>query len=456
MSDITQVRYRLSTRAAFALQTSIILLLLAASSAPTPLYSVFQAKWGFSPITITMVFGVYALAVLAALLTVGKLSDHVGRRPVLLAALAIQMVALAVFVDASDVTTLMIARIVQGLSTGAAVGALGAGLLEIDKVKGTIANGVAPVTGTATGALVSGVFVQYLPDPTRLIFVALMVAFAMEIVGVAVMPETSTPKAGALASLRPQIALPAAARRPLIAAVPALVAVWSLAGFYGALGPTLVHLLSGSDSFVLAGLSLFVLAAAGAVTVYLVRDVAPHRVMLLGATALLLGVGVTVLSIDAGATAWFFLGTAIAGVGFGGGFQGGLRTVLPLAHPHERAGVLSAIYVVSYLALGLPAVVAGVLVEHLGVTTTAREYAAVVMVLAVLALIGLVMQQVGNRNGRFGPDGAAADDVGSTVRSISQSRPVPTFLLWRLMAIRSRSSSSTSASCRRRLRRAPS
>jgi len=409
MPDMTQVRYRLSTRAAFALQTSIILLLLAASSAPTPLYSVFRAKWGFSPITITVVFGVYAVAVLAALLTVGKLSDHVGRRPMLFAALAIQVCALAVFVDARDVTALMIARIVQGLSTGAALGALGAGLLDIDKVKGTIANGVAPVTGTATGALVSGVFVQYLPAPTRLIFVVLLVAFALQIVGVAVMPETSTPKPGGLASLRPQIALPAAARRPLIAAIPALVAVWSLAGFYGALGPTLVHLLSGSDSFVLAGLSLFVLAAAGAITVYLVRNIAPHRVMLLGALALLLGVGVTLLAIDAGATAWFFLGTAIAGVGFGGGFQGGLRTVLPLAHPHERAGVLSAIYVVSYLALGLPAVVAGVLVEHLGVKTTAREYAAVVMVLAVLALIGLVMQRPSVAVAPTGPSLAALE-----------------------------------------------
>jgi MFS family permease len=179
----------------------------------------------------------------------------------------------------------------------------------------------------------------------------------------------------------------------MIAAIPALVAVWSLAGFYGALGPILVHLLSGSDSFVLGGLSLFVLAATGAVTVYLVRNVAPHLVMLLGGVALLVGVGVTLLAINAGSTVWFFMGTAIAGVGFGGGFQGGLRTVLPLARPHERAGVLSAIYLVSYVALGVPAVIAGVIVDHVGVLTTAREYAVVVMVLAALALVGLVVRR---------------------------------------------------------------
>jgi predicted MFS family arabinose efflux permease len=391
---------RLSTTAAFAVQISILVLLLAASSAPTPLYSVFQAEWGFSPITITVVFGVYALAVLAALLTVGKLSDHIGRRPVLIAALITQIVALTVFATAGDVTALMLARIVQGLSTGAAVGALGAGLLDIDRVKGTVANGVAPVAGTATGALLSGALVQYLPAPTRLVFLALLVAFVIETVAVVLMPETSTPKAGALASLRPQLGLPAAARAPMLAAIPALIAVWSLAGFYGSLGPILVHLLSGSSSFVLGGLSLFVLAAPAAVTVHVVRNVAARRVMVFGAIALIVGVGVTLLAIEAGSTVGFFAGTAIAGVGFGGGFQGGLRTVLPLAAPHERAGVLSTIYIVSYLAMGLPAVAAGFLVEHGGVLATAREYAAVVMVLAALALLGLVS---GRRTNKIGP-----------------------------------------------------
>jgi MFS family permease len=386
-------RARLSARAAFALQISILVLLLAASSAPTPLYSVFEAEWGFSPITVTVVFGVYAIAVLAALLIVGSLSDHVGRRPVLIAALLIQIAALVVFATAGNVTELMVARIVQGVSTGAAIGALGAGLLDINKTTGTVANGVAPITGTASGALVSGVLVQYLPSPTHLVFVSLLVAFALETIGVLLMPESSTPKAGALASLRPQLALPRIARRPMLVAIPALVAVWSLAGLYGSLGPTLVRRLSGSDSFVLGGLSLFLLAGTAALTVLFVRGVEPRRVMLFGLVALLVGMGVTWLAVDTDSTFGFFVGTAIAGVGFGGGFQGGLRTVLPLAAPHERAGVLSTIYVVSYLAMGLPAVAAGVLVEHVGVLTSAREYAAVVMGLAALALVGLLARR---------------------------------------------------------------
>ncbi len=390
--------FRLSNPAAFALQVSILVLFLAASSAPTPLYAVYQAEWGFSPITVTVVFGVYAVAVLTSLLTVGSLSDHIGRRPVLIAAIILQAAAMLVFATAGGVPALMVARIVQGLATGAAAGALGAGLLDLNKRKGTVANGVGAVAGTATGALLSGLLVQYLPAPAQLVFLALFTAFVLQGVGVALMPESSTPKAGTLASLRPQLGLPTSARRHMLLAVPVLVAVWALAGFYGSLGPTLVRVVSGSDSVVLGGLGLFVLAGSGALTVLLVRDLAPRLVMSLGTIALVVGVGITLFALSQTSTAAFFLGTSVAGVGFGAGFQGALRTVLPLAAPHERAGVLSTIYVVCYLAMGLPAVLAGYLVvDGGGVLTTAREYGAIVILLAGLALVGLMVTHTSTR-----------------------------------------------------------
>src|SRR5437764_9389544 len=106
---MAQRAIRLPDRVSFYLLASIVLFFLASSSAPTPLYAVYQAEWGFSPITTTVVFGVYAVAVLAALLTFGKISDHVGRRPVLFAAIATQTIAMLVFASATDVTTLLIA-----------------------------------------------------------------------------------------------------------------------------------------------------------------------------------------------------------------------------------------------------------------------------------------------------------------------------------------------------------
>ena len=361
--------------------------LLGSASAPTPLYRVYQGDWGFSPIAITVVFGVYALAVLGALLTVGSLSDHIGRRPVLLAAIALQVALAVVFTTAGSVSALLVARVIQGLSTGAAIGALGAGLLDIDRAKGTIANGVGAVSGTASGALGSALLVQFLPAPTHLVYLVLIGIFVVQGVGVALMRETATPKAGALASLRPQLAVPRHARRPLAFVAPALVAVWALAGFYGSLGPTLVHVVTGSNSVVLGGLSLFALAASAAVTLFVIRSMTARAVMLLGTSSLVIGVGITLLAINHASAIGFFAGTVIAGVGFGAGFQGALRSVLPLAALHERAGVLSAIYVVCYLAMGLPAVGAGFLVEHVGLLTTAREYGVVVMGLAAIALV---------------------------------------------------------------------
>jgi MFS family permease len=380
---------RLPGTVAFYLLASIIVAFLAGSSAPTPLYAVYAARWGFSPITTTVVFGVYALAVLTALLTVGRLSDHVGRRPVLLAALAVQAATMIVFITADGVPQLLVARIIQGLSTGAAAGAIGAGMLDLNKTRGTIANAVAPITGTASGALGSGLLVQYLPQPTHLVYLVLLGVFVLQAFGVLLMPETSSPAPGALASLRPQFSVPGPVRRPLMFAVPALVAMWAVGGLYGALGPALVKLVSGSGSIVLGGLSLFVLAGSGAATVLLLQRQNARQLTLIGGGALLAGMGLTLLAVGTHSTAGFFVGTAIAGVGFGGAFQGAIRSVVPLAAPHQRAGVLSVVYAVSYLAMGLPAVIAGFLLVHEGnLVSTAVQFGVAVMVLAALALAG--------------------------------------------------------------------
>jgi len=408
--EIRPLAGRLPAGAAFALQVSIVVFFLASSAAPTPLYALYQARWGFSPITTTVVFGIYAVAVLAALLTVGSLSDHVGRRPVLLAALAGQSAAMVVFATAAGVPELMAARVIQGLATGAAAGAVGAGLLDLHRTRGTLANAVAPITGTATGSLGAGLLVQYLPDPSRLVYLILLVIFAVQAVGVLLMAESSPKRTGALASLRPAFSLPAAVRGPLLRSVPALIALWSLGGLYASLGPALVAQITGQHSFVLGGLSVAVLAGTGAASVLLLRAAPPAAVMLTACIALVAGVGITLVAVQLSSETVFFAGTVVAGAGFGAGFQGVVRSVLPHAPAHQRSGVLSLIWVVSYLALGLPAVLAGVLVVHGGgIPGTAREYGSAVMLLAALALAGLVRSQR-HRPATPAPVGAPSPD----------------------------------------------
>jgi MFS family permease len=385
---------RLSPTASFFLLASITVSFLAGSSAPTPLYAVYQAAWGFSPITVTVIFGIYAVAVLTTLLTFGALSDHVGRRPVLIAAAAVQAATMLVFAAANSVTMLLVARVIQGLSTGAALGALGAGMLDLDRARGTIANAVGPMTGTALGGFSSGLMVQFLPAPTHLVYLVFFGVFVLQVLGVALMTETVTPRPGALASMRPHLRLPPVVRRPFLLAAPVLVAAWALAGFYGSLGPALVHRIVAGHSLLLGGLTLFVLAGSGALTVLAMRQRSATTFMVFGATVLLVGVGLTLVAAARASAPLFFVGAVLAGMGFGAGFQGAIRTVLALTQPHERAGVLSVLYVVSYLAMGVPAVAAGFRVVHGGgLTHTAREYGFAVMILAALALVGALARR---------------------------------------------------------------
>jgi predicted MFS family arabinose efflux permease len=381
--------WALSRSVTFYLQASITLLFLAGSSAPTPLYSVYQQQWGFSPIATTAVFGIYALAVLAALLVTGRLSDHVGRRPVLLASTLLQVVAMALLGTADGLFALLLGRVVQGLATGAAVSAVGAGLLDIDRTRGTMANAIAPILGTATGGLVGGLMVHFLPAPTHLVYGVFGILFCLQCVGVVLMRDTISKQPGALASLRPQFALPAQVRVPMLLAIPMLVASWSLAGFYAAIAPGLIKVGFGMDASLYGGITLCALAVSGAIGIVLFRDTPAGRMMTLGAAGLLLGVGIVLGSLTTASLAMFVVGTVVTGVGFGVGFQGAIRSVVTPALPHERAGVLSVAFVVSYFSMGLPAVAAGVaLAAGNGLIATARVFGALVMVLAASALIG--------------------------------------------------------------------
>jgi Major Facilitator Superfamily len=381
---------RIGGTPALVLLASLIVSMLAASAAPTPLYAFYQQEWGFTPITTTIVFGVYAVAVLVSLLIFGRLSDYVGRRPVLLTALAVQVVSLLVYASAGGVGELMAARVIQGLATGAALGAIGAGMLDVSRERGPLANALAPGIGTGSGALISALFIQFLPAPAHLIYLVLAAVMVVQAVGVALLRETVTTSPVRASALVPELRLPLAVRGPMLAATPVLFAVWALAGLYGALGPSLVQALTGSSNVVLGGASMTTLTVTAVAAVYLLRNARAHIVMVTGTGALIVGVAITLIALGTGSAALFFVGTAVSGVGFGSGFQGGIRIVVPLAAPHERAGVLSLLFVVSYLGMGVPAVAAGFLAVHgAGLTGAARDYGVALIAAAAFALVAL-------------------------------------------------------------------
>lgn len=381
--------FQLSRRLAFYLLASLTVFFLAGSAAPTALYPIYQAAWGLTPVSITEIFAVYALAVLLALLVAGRVSDHIGRRPVLLVAAAAQLIAMVLYATASGFMGLMLARVVQGLTTGAALGAIGAAMIDLDKARGTLANAVTPAFGTATGAIMSGLFVQFLPAPTHFIYLFLGVIYLLQVAALAFMVEPLSRRAGVWQSLRPQLALPKTVREPLLLALPALIAVWSLAGFYGAIGPLLIRGMLGSHQPILGGLGLFILAAFGGLAVLILQHRDARQLLSFGAASIVVGVGTTLYSMQRGDSVIFFLSAAVTGVGFGAAFQGAVRSVVPLAAAHERAGVLSMVLIVCYLAMGVPAVIAGAMVARYGnILEVAHVFGVVIVALSAAAFIG--------------------------------------------------------------------
>ncbi len=388
---------RLPRTAAFWLLGTVLVAFMFAAGAPSPLYVVYQARWGFSAATLTTVFAVYAVALLLALVTVGALSDHVGRRPVLAAALLVEAVSMIVFIRVGDVSWLLAARAVQGLATGAATGTISAYLIDLaprtNPKLGSLISSTSPTLGLAAGALGAGILVQYAPHPTTLVFVLLTVLFAAGIIGVALMPETVARKEGALASLRPRVGVPHRIRRQFLIAAPSLAATWALGGLYLSLGPSLAASVLHLRSHLIGGLVVAALTGAGALAPVLMRDREPRSAMLTGSIALALGVAITLPALATTDDALFFVGAVVSGFGFGATFFGAFRSLAGQARPEERAELFAAVYLLSYLAFSLPAIAAGIATTSLGLLPTATGYGIAVFALAVAAIIGLLAQR---------------------------------------------------------------
>jgi len=392
-----------SHRSSLVFLAITLLTFLAASSAPTPLYPLYQDGLHFSAGMLTLIFGVYALSLLAALLTVGSLSDHLGRRPVIFAALVLNMLAMLLFINESSVAWLIAARTLQGFATGMATAVLGAALLDNDRQQGPLINSVAPMLGMACGAMGCSLLVEFAPFPTTLIYAVLFSLMLLQALYVVRLPETVSRIPGALASLWPTLHVPAQARRALWVALPVDVAVWAMGGFYLSLAPSLVRAATGSTSHLIGGGLVAVLTLSAALMIYSLRNRSADRLLRLGAVLLAVGVALILSAVHAGSLPLFFVATLIAGSGFGTGFLGAVRSVVPLALPHERAGLMSAFYVLSYLAFCVPSLLAGNLIRSVGLIATTDAYGALLIGLTLSALVALLMQDSSRRKATSSP-----------------------------------------------------
>jgi MFS family permease len=376
----------LPARVAYWLAAAVIGLCLFASVVPSPLYHLYAVTWHFSSLTLTLIYATYAFGVLAALLTVGRVSDQIGRRPVLLAALGALMVSSVLFIAARSVGWLFVARAVQGVATGAALSAASAALLDLrgrrEPAGVGLANAVASAAGLGLGVLVSSALVQSGTAPRTLPYVLLLVLFVAALAAAWWMPEPVAERSALRLQLqRPGV--PAGIRRPFLLAALAVLSSWSIGGLFFSLGAELSGRLFGTANVIVAGIGGVALALAGALAQLAFRRVPAWLGASAGSVALATGMTLIVVAAAVNSSACFLAGSLIAGVGFGVAFLGGLRALTGVIPPEHRAAVMSAFYLVAYSSLSVPAVLAGALVGHLGLDTTFEVFGSVVAAIAL-------------------------------------------------------------------------
>lgn len=384
------VARRLTGTPAFAVVAAVIGLALAASAAPSPLYGVYQQDWQFSTLVLTLVYAVYCLGVLTALLVAGSVSDDAGRRPVLIVALTGLILSTVVFAFAESVAWLFAARLLQGVSTGVALGAAGAALIDLhpraDGKRVGLVNGTVSAAGMGIGSIVAAALVQYAPAPRVLPFVVLGTLFAVALVATIALPEpVASPSRPQLRIQRPQV--PPAIRGAFLLSALGVLASWSIGGIYLSLGPRLASEMLHTTSHLAGGVAILALTLPGVFTQLRWQHTDAHRAASVGAAVLALGMALTVVSLSAGSGALFLAGGVVTGAGWGVAFLGALRSLTAVIPPAQRAEVMSAFYVVAYLSLAVPAIVAGVVVSDLGLDATFRLFGSLVVVLALVVAV---------------------------------------------------------------------
>jgi MFS family permease len=359
------------------------------AGAPTPIYRLYRETLGLTPFTITFIFAVYSLTMIAAFLTIARLSDYVGRKPMILLALVLNAVALLLFFVAESGGMLVAARAVQGVATGVALATLGAVITDTAPRWAATLNSVTAFVGLALGALISGVFIAFAPWPTHLVYAVLLGVTLVEMVVLAWTAETVSSKAGAWSGIRPKLTVPAAAAVPMARLFPLTLSAWALGGFYLSLMPSLMIEATGIRSPLVGAAVVSALMVSGGLSSFATRDLDAGKTVRASAAFLAAGIVLTLFAIAAGSPGAMFFGTIVVGLGFGASYGASLRVLLPLASSHERAGLLSAYFVESYLAFALPAVVAGLAAPRFGLVTTALYYGSA---LALSALVTLAVE----------------------------------------------------------------
>ncbi len=374
---------------------------MAGTTLPTPLYGLYQEKFGFSELQVTVVYAVYAFGVMGVLLLAGNASDVVGRRPVLLAGLGLAAASAGCFLCATGLGWLYAGRLLSGLSAGLFTGAATAYVIELAPRDGssrsTFVATAANMGGLGCGPLLAGVLSQYAPWPLYLPFVVHLALVACSAAVLLRLPETVRERQP-LAAVRPQRpALPASVRRVFVPAATASFVGFALFGVFTSVSPAFLVESLGVHNRAVSGLVVALAFFASTAGQLAVGRIGVGRSLPLGCATLLAG-----LLLLAGALYWdllalVVLSALVGGAGQGLAFRGALSAVAGASPADRRAAVISLLFVVAYAGISVPVIGVGVLTGPLGLEGSGLVFLACMTALVSTAAVYLLRHPVPQR-----------------------------------------------------------
>ncbi len=375
----------------YTLTAFAYLVIITAGGLPTPLYVIYQKEWGFSSGILTVIFAVYAAGLVLMLLLFGRLSDRVGRRPVLILGILVAVASTVVFLLASNVDWLIAARVLSGMSVGLCANTASAALTDFEptgnRSRAALMVAVITAVGVGVGPFYAGFLAQYAPDPLTLSFwvlLGLLVLALVAVFGIRVGPRESTVPSGPTHRF---VRVPSDIRPVFALAALAAVIGFALAGIFSGVSPSFLSQDLKITNHAISGATVLLTFGCAAIAPLVVRDLSQRRMLRMGAACVPVGLALIIAAVWTGAAAPFFVGTVVCGSAFGICLRGGVGLLNQVAPVGERGEVFSAFFVAAYLGLSVPVVGLGVMADAVGLPVAALILGVVISLLSIPLLL---------------------------------------------------------------------
>ncbi|MGW8742403.1 MFS transporter [Streptomyces sp. NPDC055794] len=379
----------------------VVFVVMAASSAPSALYGLYQERWHIDAAASTAIYACYAAGAVLTLLFTGNVSESIGAKRVIVLSLGVLGLSFLIFVLALGPWWLGLARLIQGVGVGLLTSSAGPALASLhrdgSRKDAAAVNSAATSMGIALGAVLSGLAVEHAPAPLLTPFLVLAVLSLGGLLAVAAIPAWETTGTPAARPWRPRvIRLKTDSWAVLLRIAPLVTASWAVVGLYLALGVEMTSTLLHTDDRAISALVILVVQGSGGLAPALLRRLSDRSASAAGCILLVLGLALSVWGYHSVQAALFFSGAAITGAGFGLCFMGSMSTVTAAARSLQDAAVLPGFFATAYVAVSLPVVALGVAASHLGVQSAFGWFGLLISLIAIAAAV-IALRTPGHR-----------------------------------------------------------